>query len=169
MAVTFKKLAYEADVITKALLTTKGDIVYASAANTPARLGIGSNTQLLQVSTDVPAWASFPLSKGGVVYASAGIPNSALNLIVWRAPFSCTVTKVYGYRVGGTGATINARLNGTSNHLSSALSLTSADTWTDGGAVQNTAYVAGDKLEIMIVSTAGTVTQIAIQVSFTMP
>jgi len=57
MAVTWKKLAYENDVITKALLTTKGDIIYASAASTPARLGIGTNAQVLKVATDVPAWA----------------------------------------------------------------------------------------------------------------
>ena len=56
MAVTWKKLAYEGDVITKALLTTKGDIIYASAAGTPARLGIGTDDYILRVATDVPAW-----------------------------------------------------------------------------------------------------------------
>jgi hypothetical protein len=107
--------------------------------------------------------------KGGTIYVSEGIPNAALNLILWRAPFDCTLTRIYGYRVGGTGATVNARRNaGGTAHLSSALSLSSADTWTDGGASYNdTAYSAGDKLEIMVVSTAGTVTQLAIQVQFT--
>jgi len=103
------------------------------------------------------------VSRGGTVLS----PTVAINVIVWRAPFACTVTNVRGYRVGGTGATINARLNGVSNHLAAALSLTSADVWMDGGAVQNTAYVAGDKLEIMVVTVAGTPTQIAIQVDFT--
>jgi len=56
MAVTWRQLAYEDDVITKALLTTKGDIIYASAASTPARLGIGSDNQILRVATDIPAW-----------------------------------------------------------------------------------------------------------------
>ena len=56
MAVTWKKLAYEGDVITKALLTTKGDIIYASSAGTPARLGIGTDDYILRVATDVPAW-----------------------------------------------------------------------------------------------------------------
>lgn len=60
MAVEFKKLAYEDDVILKTLLTTKGDIIYASAANTPARLGIGTDTQLLNVATDVPGWINIP-------------------------------------------------------------------------------------------------------------
>jgi hypothetical protein len=96
-------------------------------------------------------------------------PSGAANYIVWRAPFACTVTNVRGYRVGGTGATINARKNGSSNHLSSALSLTSADTWQDGGGVQNTSYSAGDKLEIMVVSVTGSPTQIAIQLDYSRP
>lgn len=93
-------------------------------------------------------------------------PTGAVNVIVWEAPFACDVTFVRGYRVGGTGATINARLNGASDHLSSDLSLTSPDVWQDGGAVQNVSYVADDKLELMIVSLAGGPTQIAIQVYF---
>ena len=60
MAITWKKVAFESDVITKALLTTKGDIIYASAASTPARLAIGSDTQLLEVNVDVPGWVNIP-------------------------------------------------------------------------------------------------------------
>lgn len=86
--------------------------------------------------------------------------------MVWRAPFPCVVTNVRGHRKGGTGATVNARINQTSNHLSSALSLATADAWADGGAVQNATYVAGDDLEIMLVSITGAVTEIAIQVDF---
>lgn len=43
--------------VDKATLTTKGDIYYASAASTPARLGIGSQGQVLTVgSSGVPTW-----------------------------------------------------------------------------------------------------------------
>ena len=96
-------------------------------------------------------------------------PTAARNVPVWRAPIACTVTNVRGYRVGGTGATINARHNGTDNHLATALSLTSADTWTNGGTVQNTAYTMSDKLEIMLVTVTGAPTEIGIQVDFTRP
>jgi len=58
MAVTWKKLAYEDDVITKALLTTTGDIIYASGANTPVRLGVGANTNVLTLAGGVPTWAA---------------------------------------------------------------------------------------------------------------
>lgn len=45
----------------KSTLTTKGDIYYASAASTPARLGIGSEGQALTVgSSGVPVWADIP-------------------------------------------------------------------------------------------------------------
>jgi len=108
-------------------------------------------------------------TRGGTLYNSAGIADAVLNLIVWRAPFACTVTNVRGYRVGGTGATINSRKNGSLNNLASALSLTSVDAWIDGGAVQNTAFAAGDKLEIMVVTAVGLPTQLAVQVDFTRP
>lgn len=51
--------------IAKTLTTTTGDIIYASSANTPARLGIGSTNQVLTVSGGVPAWAT--VSSGGLV------------------------------------------------------------------------------------------------------
>lgn len=52
--------------IAKTLTTTTGDIIYASGANTPARLGIGSSAQVLTVSGGVPAWTT-PAGGGGKV------------------------------------------------------------------------------------------------------
>jgi hypothetical protein len=40
------------------LLTTTGDTYYASAAGTPARLGIGTTGQVLKVSGGLPAWGT---------------------------------------------------------------------------------------------------------------
>ena len=39
-----------------ALLTTTGDILYASADNTPARLAIGTSNQILTVASGIPSW-----------------------------------------------------------------------------------------------------------------
>ncbi len=44
--------------IPKTLTTTTGDIIYASSANTPARLGVGSNGQVLTLAAGIPSWAS---------------------------------------------------------------------------------------------------------------
>lgn len=43
-----------ATYIAKSVLTTKGDMIYASAANTPARLAIGSTGQFLSVADGIP-------------------------------------------------------------------------------------------------------------------
>jgi len=50
--------------IGKDVITTAGDILYASAANTPARLGIGSSGQVLTVASGIPSWAT--ASSGGM-------------------------------------------------------------------------------------------------------
>ena len=53
----------------KSTLTTTGDIYYASGANTPARLGIGSSAQVLTVAAGVPSWAT-PAAGGGMTLLS---------------------------------------------------------------------------------------------------
>jgi hypothetical protein len=57
---TAVKSAYDLanGAIPKTLTTTTGDIIYASGANTPARLGIGSTGQVLKVSGGVPSWGT---------------------------------------------------------------------------------------------------------------
>ena len=49
-----------ANYVPKSLITTKGDIIYASAANTPARLGIGSAGQFLSIANGIPTWVNNP-------------------------------------------------------------------------------------------------------------
>jgi len=56
---------------------TKGDILYASAANTLSKLPIGSDGQVLKVSTDLPAWAADSAGNGWVFLGSATASTSA--------------------------------------------------------------------------------------------
>ena len=58
-------------------LTTAGDIAYASAAGTPARLGIGTTGQVLNVAAGVPAWAT---------------PSSGAMTLIKRATVSAVAT-----------------------------------------------------------------------------
>jgi hypothetical protein len=57
-------------------LTTAGDLAYASAAGTPARLGIGSSAQVLTVAAGVPSWAT-PASGGKVLQVVEGTAATA--------------------------------------------------------------------------------------------
>ena len=52
-------VALTSGVINNTLTTTTGDIIYASSANTPARLGIGTSGQTLVVSAGgIPEWGA---------------------------------------------------------------------------------------------------------------
>jgi hypothetical protein len=116
------------------------------------------------VTAHAAATASF--SKGAAFLDPAGV--AVATVAAWRAPFACTVTNIRGYRVGGTGATINAYKNTTGSPLrSSALSVSSTSTWVDGGAVQNTAFPVGTTLLVAVISVTGSPTQISVQVDFT--
>jgi hypothetical protein len=87
---------------------------------------------------------------GGAIVDPAG-PR---DFTIWRAPFACTVTNVRARRRGGTAATVNARRNALSL-LASDLSVTSVNTWMDGGSVQNASFATGDELELRIISVTG--------------
>jgi hypothetical protein len=63
--------------IAKTLTTTTGDIIYASGANTPARLGIGSSAQVLTVASGVPSWATPAGGGGGASFAGAKVTRSS--------------------------------------------------------------------------------------------
>ena len=110
-------------------------------------------------------FAQIPFARGGVLYNSNGITDSSANILAWaRAERAATVKRVSAWRVGGTACTVNARKNGSSNHLSSALSLVNANTLYTTTTVQNTSYSIGDRLEVMMVSQSGDPTQVIIQV-----
>lgn len=140
-----------------------GDTAHALDTNTQYKAT--SSTAWTPIST---AAGAVPFSKTAVFTDDTAV--APLTVVAWTAPFACTVTAIKGYRVGGTGATVNAYRGTTGTPLRSAnLSLTSANTWMDGGAVQNTAFAINDSLLIAVVTVAGTPTQVSVQVNFTRP
>ena len=62
--------------IPDSLLTTTGDIIYASGASTPARLGIGTTGQALVVSGGLPAWGT--VAAGGMTSIASGSFSGSL-------------------------------------------------------------------------------------------
>lgn len=79
------------------ILTTTGDTFYASSGGTPARLGIGSTSQVLTVSGGVPAWAT-PAS--GSSFSGVYCRNSAAQSIANNTNTAITLdTEIYD--VGG--------------------------------------------------------------------
>jgi len=63
-------------------LTTTGDTLYASAANTAARLAVGSTGQVLTVASGLPSWAT-PATPG---YVGVGLHNYYSTIAVTPTP-----------------------------------------------------------------------------------
>lgn len=132
-------------------------------ADAGLRLGIVSaeGETIGHDGTDPVALPAPTMQRGGAFVA----PTAPLDVVIWRAPWPCKVTAVKGEMEGGTSADVNARKNGTDEHLAADLSLTPG-AWTDGGAVQNVDYVAGDSLEIRLKAVVGSPTAVTVQVEF---
>jgi hypothetical protein len=84
MAVTWHKLAFEADVIKKTFMSGKGDLIYASAPGVAARLPLGTDDFILVVATDVPAWETPASASAHVLSTSGGgavhtVPDGAVD------------------------------------------------------------------------------------------
>jgi hypothetical protein len=67
-------------VINNTLTSTTGDIIYASAANTPARLGIGTTGQVLKVSSGLPSWGTDNSGYGWTQVASGSLSGSSVSI-----------------------------------------------------------------------------------------
>ena len=63
----------------KSTLTTTGDIYYASAANTPARLAIGSTSNVLTVAGGVPTWAA-PAAGGMTLLSTTSLSGATTTI-----------------------------------------------------------------------------------------
>ena len=96
----------------KSTLTTTGDIYYASAANTPARLGIGTASQLLAVNSGAtaPEWVAAP-SSGGMTLLSTTTLSGATTTISVAGGYIDLVLHFTGIYLPGASQGLEIRYN----------------------------------------------------------
>ena len=115
LADTYSQTVANGKFINNTLTTTTGDIIYASAANTPARLGIGSSAQVLTVSGGIPAWAA-PAAGGMTELASGSLSGTTTTISSISGSYRNLQLFIRDYIGGNTngGFYISLRVNGDS-------------------------------------------------------
>jgi len=113
--------------IAKTLTTTTGDIIYASSANTPARLGIGSTGQALTVSGGVPSWAT-PAAGSITLLSTTALSGSSVTISSISQDYTNLVVMASG--VNSTSSSYSLRWNNSStlSYVSSPIVPTSGET-----------------------------------------
>jgi len=129
-----------ASVINNTLTSTTGDIIYASAANTPARLGIGSTGNVLTVASGIPSWAA-PAGGGSLTsIASGAFTNTAeLDLTTISGSYKHLQFIARNIETNGDRA-LRARFNNLSTSIYNAITITNIN-----GTAATAAYTAEDK------------------------
>ena len=104
------------NVTAPAVLTTAGDILYASGTNTPARVGKGTNGNILHQASCAPAWTASPSITGitlsGVLDANGSIDFDGTTLAacasgaITLTSTSSSANGVYLRANGGTSETV---------------------------------------------------------------
>jgi hypothetical protein len=106
-------------------------------------------------------------SRGGTFWASgSSIGQTLVAVPVWQVPFTCTATKVRGYRISGSGGFVNARTGSGGSLFGSYVNLSITETWVSSSAYSH-ALGIGDTL-FVISSGSGTSEMISVQVDFTL-
>lgn len=96
--------------IPDSLLTTTGDVIYASGASTPARLGIGSTGNVLTVSGGVPTWAA-PASGGITLISTTTLTGASVVISSIPATYKNLRLIIRNFLPSATNATINCSFN----------------------------------------------------------
>jgi hypothetical protein len=156
---TYTQAQADTRYVAKSLTTTTGDIIYASAANTPARLGVGSSGQVLSVSSGIPAWST---PSGGMTLLSTTTLSGASTTVSSIAQtYNSLYIRIYNVNVSSA-AGIYMRINGTSNLCTTFLSISVTSTWegttTNDWQIYGKGNGAGDQVRAASTTNAGLIT-----------
>lgn len=93
-------------------MTTTGDIIYSSSGSTPARLGIGTTGQVLNVSGGIPAWTT-PASGSMTLINSGGttLTGSLVTISSIPATYKDLKIEVKNYRPATSNEFLRMRVN----------------------------------------------------------
>jgi hypothetical protein len=105
--------------IPDSLLTTKGDLIAATGASTPTRLGVGSNDQVLTADSTAATgmkWAGVP-SGGMTLISSTTLTGASITLSSIPQTYNDLRIIIQNYKPATDGETLSMRVNSDASGL----------------------------------------------------
>jgi len=135
---------HDSTYIAKTLTTTTGDIIYASSANTPARLAIGSNGKVLTVASGIPSWAT-PSSGSMTLLSTTTLSSATTTVSSINQTYKHLYIEILGIDTTAFNPTINYQTNsgGFTFNITQAASQTGVNYYNTSGTVGNAQNYGG--------------------------
>jgi hypothetical protein len=136
-------------------MTTTGDMIYSSSGSTPARLGIGTTGQVLNVSGGIPAWTN-PTS-GWSLITSGTLSSTTTTVSSISQAFVDLKILFIGMVPSTAGASISITYNNTNNIYNPGIIFTDGTDQFDAASAAATANKIGNNM-----ATTGTTNSVQI-------
>ena len=132
---------------------------------------VGSGANVVGIaSSSYAVTASYTnqiFSEGGTFADPVNGISFSSSFCVFRAPYQCQGSQIYGKRFGGSNCFVNARKSGSGGyeyHTASNMILSADNIWFIPNSIQSSSYISGESLELIISGSGNS--QIAMQVDF---
>jgi hypothetical protein len=136
-------------------MTTTGDMIYASSGSTPARLGIGTTGQVLNVTGGIPAWST--PSAGWTLITSGSLSSTTTTVSSISGAFLDLKILFIGMVPSTAGASISITYNNTNNIYNPGIIFTDGTDTFDAASAAATANKIGNNM-----ATTGTTNSVQI-------
>jgi len=119
--------------IAKTLTTTTGDTIYASAANTPAALAIGTTGQVLTVAAGLPSWATATAGSMTLLSTTAITNVASISITGISQSYKQLIVRINNAATVSTNVNIKMQLNTVTTAVYSYASISDATSASSGG------------------------------------